>query len=98
LEQRSSFGDADEESRCHFSSWVGPVTDPHDRWWRSDWGGRSRTEGRRGALQTACAELTPSMEAAQRLYAKRGFERVPGLDFSRGKRSYCLYALSIDRY
>jgi hypothetical protein len=38
------------------------------------------------------------MEAAQRLYAKRGFERVPGLDFSRGKRSYCLYALSIDRY
>jgi len=36
------------------------------------------------------------MEAAQRLYAKRGFERVPGLDFFRGKRSYRVYELSID--
>jgi ribosomal protein S18 acetylase RimI-like enzyme len=34
----------------------------------------------------------PSMTAARRLYEKHGFERVPPLDFSRGERSFLVFA------
>ena len=37
----------------------------------------------------------PSMEAAQLLYSKHGFERVPELDFSRGERTFRVFARSI---
>jgi ribosomal protein S18 acetylase RimI-like enzyme len=37
----------------------------------------------------------PSMTAARRLYVKHGFERVPGLDFSRGERSFQVFARPI---
>jgi ribosomal protein S18 acetylase RimI-like enzyme len=37
----------------------------------------------------------PSMTAARRLYEKRGFERVPSLDFSRGERSFLVFARRI---
>lgn len=37
----------------------------------------------------------PSMEAAQRLYVKLGFERIPALDFSRGERTFRVFARSI---
>ena len=37
----------------------------------------------------------PSMEAAQLLYSKHGFERVPELDFSRGERIFRVFARSI---
>jgi ribosomal protein S18 acetylase RimI-like enzyme len=36
-----------------------------------------------------------SMTAAQRLYVKHGFERVPHLDFSRGNRSFLVFARPI---
>jgi ribosomal protein S18 acetylase RimI-like enzyme len=34
----------------------------------------------------------PAMQAAQRLYQRFGFARVPELDFSRGDRSFLVYA------
>jgi ribosomal protein S18 acetylase RimI-like enzyme len=37
----------------------------------------------------------PSMTAAQRLYAKHGFERIPRLDFSWGDRSFLVFARPI---
>jgi ribosomal protein S18 acetylase RimI-like enzyme len=37
----------------------------------------------------------PSMAAARRLYVKHGFERVPGLDFSRGERSFQVFTRPI---
>ena len=36
-----------------------------------------------------------SMTVAQRLYTKHGFERVPTLDFSRGERSFQVFARPI---
>ncbi len=36
-----------------------------------------------------------SMTAAQRLYVKHGFERVPRLDFSRGERSFLVFTRPI---
>jgi ribosomal protein S18 acetylase RimI-like enzyme len=37
----------------------------------------------------------PSMSAAQRLYARLGFERVPPLDFSRGERMFLVFTRPI---
>ena len=37
----------------------------------------------------------PSMTAARRLYERHGFERVPALDFSRGERSFLVFARSL---
>jgi GNAT superfamily N-acetyltransferase len=50
----------------------------------------------RGAGATRMILWTqPSMEAARRLYVKLGFERIPDLDFSRGERTFRVFARSI---
>ena len=71
MEQRSSFGDADEESRCHFSSWVGPVTDPRDRWWRSDEAGGRAPKADAAPYKQRLRKLTRSRSGALHQPASR---------------------------
>jgi GNAT superfamily N-acetyltransferase len=52
---------------------------------------RARTAGaRRMILWTQ-----PAMQTAQRLYARHGFERLPAMDFTKGERSFLVFARQI---
>jgi ribosomal protein S18 acetylase RimI-like enzyme len=53
------------------------------------------TAARRASAKRILLWTQPSMAAAQALYEKLGFERIPAFDFSRGGRSFRVYARRI---